>query len=641
MTNKNVADKVPVREALKLNAKAFLIWWQHYPLIFVSSAIYAVVNALTPYVGIYLSAQIINELAGARELERLSRLVVVTLASTALLTLFKAALERWKNSAHAGRYYRQEKIFADKLLAMDFCSVDDPHTHDLRSQIRQNSSWGGWGLGKLFEYTEGLLTALMKIIGAAALSISLFTLRVPASAGTLSRLNHPIFIVLIIAIMFAVTFLAPVLSNQANSYWTRSADGAREANRRFSFYGFMAYDHDRALDIRMYRQDILCRQNFHQDHVFGPRGKLARYARGPMGALSALSAAVSHVFTGIVYVFVCLKAWGGAFGVGSVTQYISAITSFSGGVASLISTLGDMQNNAAFLRETFELLDTPNDMYQGSLTVEKRSDRHYEIEFRDVSFKYPTSDIYALRHVSMKFKIGSRLAVVGENGSGKTTFIKLLCRLYDPTEGEILLNGINIKKYDYNEYLSVFSVVFQDFKLFAYPLGQNVATTMDYDQARVEECLKEAGFGDRLREMPAGVATCLYKDFDEKGVEVSGGEAQKIAIARALYKDAPFIVLDEPTAALDPVAEAEIYAKFNEIVSDKTAIYISHRLSSCRFCDEILVFDQGQVVQQGSHDQLVADESGKYRELWVAQAQYYADDRMETGALREPVVATS
>lgn len=626
-----------MREAFRLNARAFMIWWQQYPLIFVSSASYAVVSALTPYLSIYLSAQIINELAGARDLERLTQLVVVTLASTSVLGLLKAVLERWKNSEHATRHYRQEKVFADKLLAMDFCSVDDPHTHDLRSQIRQNSSWGGWGLGKLNDYTEALVVALAKIIGAATLSISLFTRRVPDSAGALSQLNHPIFIVLMVAIMFAVTFLAPVISNHANRYWTRSSDDARVSNRRFSFYGFMAYNHDRALDIRMYRQDNLCRQNFHQGNAFGPKGKLAEYARGPAGAMTALSAAVAHIFTGIVYAFVCLKAWGGAFGVGSVTQYISAITSFSGGVSSLISTLGDMQNNATFLRETFEFLDIPNDMYQGSLTVEKRADRRYEIEFRDVSFKYPSSATYALRHLSMKFKIGSRLAVVGENGSGKTTFIKLLCRLYDPTEGEILLNGINIKKYDYLEYLSVFSVVFQDFKLFAYPLGENVATSMDYDQARVEACLKEAGFGDRLREMPAGVATCLYKDFDPKGVELSGGEAQKVAIARALYKDAPFIVLDEPTAALDPVAEYEIYAKFNEIVSDKTAIYISHRLSSCRFCDEVLVFDQGQVVQQGSHDQLVTDERGKYHELWHAQAQYYTDNKSEIGDRREPM----
>ena len=171
----------------------------------------------------------------------------------------------------------------------------------------------------------------------------------------------------------------------------------------------------------------------------------------------------------------------------------------------------------------------------------------------------------------------------GRTEAGKTTFIKLLCRLYDPTEGSILLNGIDIKKYDYNEYVGIFSVVFQDFRLFSFPLGQNVAAGVDYDRGRVEACLKEAGFGGRLRDMPDGAETCLYKDFDEKGVEISGGEAQKIALARALYKDVPFVILDEPTAALDPIAEYEIYSIFNEIVGDKTAIYISHRLSSCRF----------------------------------------------------------
>ena len=209
------------------------------------------------------------------------------------------------------------------------------------------------------------------------------------------------------------------------------------------------------------------------------------------------------------------------------------------------------------------------------------------------------------------------------NGSGKTTFIKLLCRLYDPTEGKILLNGIDIQKYNYEEYMGIFSVVFQDFKLFSFSLGQNIAANADYDKARVEYCLKKAGFGERLAQMPNGTDTCLYKDFSENGVEISGGEAQKIALARALYKDAPFIVLDEPTSALDPVAEAEVYSKFNEIVGQKTAIYISHRLSSCWFCDEIIVFDHGLIIQRGSHDDLVADEKGKYAELWRAQAQYY------------------
>lgn len=262
-------------------------------------------------------------------------------------------------------------------------------------------------------------------------------------------------------------------------------------------------------------------------------------------------------------------------------------------------------------------------MYQGSLTTEKRSDRQYEVEFRNVSFKYPGAENWALRNVSMKFKVGSRLAIVGENGSGKTTFIKLLCRLYDPQEGEILLNGIDIRKYNYRDYMNIFSVVFQDFQLLSQPIGANVAGSSEYDRDRVLAALKDAGFEDRLQELPQGLDTYLYRDFAEDGINVSGGEAQKIAIARALYKDAPFIILDEPTAALDPIAEAEIYAKFNDIAGDKTAVYISHRLSSCKFCDEIAVFHEGGIIQQGTHEELVENENGKYFELWHAQAQYY------------------
>jgi len=333
---------------------------------------------------------------------------------------------------------------------------------------------------------------------------------------------------------------------------------------------------------------------------------------------------------GYANLFVCLKAWAGAFGVGSVTQYVGAISSLFLGISDLLEQFGTMQANSEFLKTAFEFLDIPNKMYQGSLTTEKRSDRQYEVEFQDVSFQYPGTEIWALRHVSMKFKVGERLAVVGMNGSGKTTFIKLLCRLYDPTEGKILLNGIDIRKYKYDDYINIFSVVFQDFKLMALTLGENVAGSKQYYREAVTLSLKNAGFADRMERIPKGLETYLYKDLEKDGVEVSGGEAQKIAIARALYKDAPFIILDEPTAALDPIAEAEIYSKFNEIVGDKTAIYISHRLSSCKFCDEIAVFHNGSVVQQGTHESLLADESGKYYELWNAQAQYYTEEETQT-----------
>ena len=229
-----------------------------------------------------------------------------------------------------------------------------------------------------------------------------------------------------------------------------------------------------------------------------------------------------------------------------------------------------------------------------------------------------------MRNVSLTFHSGQKTAIVGRNGSGKTTFIKLLCRLYDPTEGQILLNDIDIRRYDYRQYLSILAVVFQEFRLLSFGLGQNIASNMNYDSEKAGRCLEQVGFGERLHKLPLGLSTVLYKVFDETGVTISSGEAQKIALARALYKEEAFlIILDEPTAALDPKAESEIYGKMNEMTDGKTAIFISHRLSSCRFCRNIIVFHEGELVQCGSHEELVADKSGEYYELWNAQAQYY------------------
>lgn len=550
------STKVPLKEVARLNGRALRIYVRHFPQMLVSMVLHAAAKALTPYVGIYLSARIIDELSGSRDVQVLTHLVLAVLISTAALALLTAALERWNNSRHAVQWHRRDGIYADKMLSMDFCSVDDSHTHDLFSQIRQNEQYSGWGLTHFYLGMEKLTTAVMRIAGAVALVVTLFTLRVPQGAGALTILNNPLCIVAIVAVMLTVTLAAPAFANTANAYWANHADDAKAGNRLFGFFGFMAHDRSRALDIRMYRQDILARRGMEKDKSFSPDSKIAGYARGPMGGYQALSAVVSNAFTGIVYVFVCLKAWGGAFGIGAVTQYIGAITQLSSGVSDLVSVLGGMRVNAAFLRTVFEFLDIPNNMYQGSLTVEKRSDRQYDIEFRNVSFRYPGTDAWALRNVTLKFRVGERLAVVGRNGSGKTTFIKLLCRLYDPTEGVILLNGIDIRKYNYLEYMSIFSVVFQDFKLLSFSLGQNVAAQAEYDREQAIDCLKQAGFGDRLHNMPQSTDTNLYKDFDEKGVEISGGEAQKIALARALYKDAPIVVLDEPTAALDPIARA-------------------------------------------------------------------------------------
>ena len=235
----------------------------------------------------------------------------------------------------------------------------------------------------------------------------------------------------------------------------------------------------------------------------------------------------------------------------------------------------------------------------------------------------PATRWNVIKDLNLEFDIGERMALVGKNGSGKSTFIKLLCRLYDVTEGCIKVNGIDIRKYDYREYCNLFSVVFQDFVIFAIPVGENIAASAQVDKEKALDALDRAGVGERVRELPEGLAVCVGKDFDEAGVIFSGGEKQKMAIARAIYKDAPFVIMDEPTAALDPQAECEVFAGFDKMVGSKTALYISHRLASCRFCQDILVFDAGKVVQRGSHEELERQE-GLYKELWEAQAQYYA-----------------
>ena len=609
---------------LRLNNRALKLFYKRYPQMILSRLISVVWNSLTPYVSIYLSALVIDELAGSRNVERLQLLVLITLASAAVIALGTALLKKWTEAQSAGMWFKVENILSEKMLDMDYVSLDETHTAELLSTIRQNMNGGGWGLYRVVVAYEELCSSILTILGGISLTVSLFVSRVPDGAGALSVLNNPLVVLAVIAVMLAVTFIAPVLNNKSGSYYAKHADSHNLGNRLFSFFGWLGYYSELAPDVRIYRQDRICdRHNHNKDDTFCSNGLFARLAWGPIGLFAAAGSAVSVIFTGVVYAFVCLKALAGAFGLGSVTQYVASITKVSGGMSSFVSTLGDMRNNAPFLELTFEFLDIPNNMYQGSLTVEKRNDRKYEVEFRNVSFKYPGSENYALRNVNMKFEIGKRLAVVGMNGSGKTTFIKLLCRLYDPTEGEILLNGIDIRKYNYAEYMNIFSVVFQDFKLFSLTLGENVASGSNIDREKVIDCLNKAGFGGRLAEMPNGIDTYLYTDYEKDGVNVSGGEAQKIAIARALYKDSPFIILDEPTAALDPIAEAEIYGKFDEIAGDKTAIYISHRLSSCKFCDEIAVFHEGAVIQQGTHASLVADESGKYYELWHAQAQYY------------------
>ena len=617
--------KIKLGHALSSHLRAAKQLHKISPKFFLVTTLYSFTAALTPYVTVFFSAQILKELALLRRADVLWKWVIAGVMCTGLFAVLKTFFYQRYETLFDDLYGRKEILFAQKMFSMDYADMDKQENHDLRAQISQNENWSAWGLMRVPEVYEYGLKSIFGLLAGIALTVSLFTSPVPETAGWLTILNNPVFVLVLAAIMVLVSMLAGACNVKTISYWSSAAEAATFGNRLFGFFGFIGTHKGRGTDIRMYNQQNLVSTYWSKNSDFGADGPISKISRGPLGIYSALGTGITVLITGSIYVFTCLKAWAGAFDIGSITQYVGAATAMTGSIFELTALFGILKTNAEYLDTTFEFLDIPNSMYQGSLTTEKRADRQYEVEFKNVSFKYPGSQNWALKNVSMKFKVGKRLAIVGENGSGKTTFIKLLCRLYDPQEGQILLNGIDIRKYNYRDYMDVFSIVFQDFQLISQPLGANVAGSSTYDEAKVRKALMDAGFGDRLETMPDGLNTQLYKDFTENGVEVSGGEAQKIAIARALYKDAPFIILDEPTAALDPIAEAEIYSKFNDISGDKTAIYISHRLSSCKFCDEIAVFHEGGVIQQGTHDGLLADVTGKYHELWHAQAQYYTE----------------
>ena len=617
-------NKYSWKKTLAINYRAFKLLLKKYPSLIISEFLSTVFNAITPYVTIYMSALIIDALTKKASINQITSLIIWTLIITFVCGVINALLNKWRNAQSAGQPLKLQEILSEKMNSLDFEKVDNANIHEIINKIELNDNGGGWGISNLLTTFKDLIRDISSLIAGLSLTISLFASKVPLEGGKLTILNNPLFILVIILVLILVSYISPYLSYISNSYWAKHANSHVQINNLFSYYASLGFQEDIATDVRIYRQDKIAYPYLvDKNSLFNSKGFFAKLGKGRMGILEALSAFTSYVLVGIIYLFVCLKAYGGAFGLGRVTQYVASLTKVGTSLSSLMNSAGKMKNNAHFLGYLFEFLDIKNDMYQGDLRIESKDAKKYEIEFKNVSFKYPNTDFYALKNVNFKFKVGSRIAAVGVNGSGKTTFIKLLCRLYDPTEGEILLNGINIRNYNYQDYMNIFAIVFQDFKIFAFKLGENIACSTKFDQVKVVDCLTKAGFKSRLEKLTDGLDTYLYKENKKDGVSVSGGEAQKIAIARALYKAASFIILDEPTAALDPIAEAEIYSKFNEIVEEKTSIYISHRLSSCKFCDEILVFDQGNIIQNGKHDDLLKNSNGKYFELWNAQAKYY------------------
>ncbi len=612
-------------DAIRVNVKAAKDISRVCPKLFSSLIIACALEGLLPYLTIFFTARILNELVNLRRLEMIMMWALIGVAATFVVDIISNYFFRQQELLEDISSEAIERLYMEKLFSMDFADLDRYTTHDLLAQIRQNERSAGFGFGAVPEIIADLIYCLTSIFTAIGLTVGLFTSKV-ISDGPLRILNSPFVILAVILVLFGFSWLSGTLNKKAESNRKHEKELNAVSNRVRDTFQKLGRSIHGAADIRFYRQERLALHHISAEDTYGPGRTVDKLVLTNVGVLFSLAQGGQMLFTGGAYVLTCLKALGGAFAIGSVMQFASALAQCNFVVFQLFGAVGRLLANAPYLKTAYSFFEIPNAMVQGTIPTEKRSDREYDVEFKDVSFKYPGADAWALRHLNVRFKVGARYAVVGENGSGKSTFIKLLCRLYDPQEGLILLNGIDIKKYDYRDYLDLFSVVFQDYQLFSQPLGANVAGIDKYDANKATKALNDAGFGERLNGLNLGLETRLYRDFGDDGINISGGEAQKIAISRALYKNAPFLILDEPTAALDPIAEADIYARLGSIVGDRTAIFISHRLSSCRFCDEILVFEGGQIVQRGMHEDLIRNSNGKYAALWQAQAQYYTED---------------
>ncbi len=608
--------KMSISKRISVTMRGYSILKQYCPGLAQGKAVYELIHSIQPFLSVWFTARIINEISSQRRVKTVILYVLSVVLIHFICAVLKNIINQICNEKESQMWSWFGKVFSDKQMSLDFVDLENAAIQHQRQEAEENLYMFGNGLAQLFWGISALVRTFVNILASLLMTISLF---VSKSGNKL--IDHPVWILIVLICIILGGLSKSKATISENEVFMNFCKNTVWFNRVFMFFGKELYmNPEKAKDIRIYGQNIVAEKEL---------DKLILHERKNQSDIFKMSLypAAAQIIIGLAntvcYLFVAAKALFGAFGVGSIVQYVAVLSRLGEGLQELMYILSDNEVYCTHLQNLFAYLDLPNNMYQGSLTIEKRDDNEYYVEFRDVSFQYPDTDRYVLKHVNLKFKIGEKLAVVGMNGSGKTTFIKLMCRLYDPTEGEILLNGVNIQKYDYDEYMSIFSVVFQDFRLFSFSLGQNISASATYDSEKVTECLKKAGFDKRLESLPNDLETFLYKDFDTDGVEISGGEAQKLALARALYKDAPFIILDEPTAALDPLSEYEVYSKFNEIAGDKTAIYISHRLSSCRFCDKIAVFHAGEIIQTGTHDELLADNEGKYYQLWNAQAQYY------------------
>lgn len=576
----------------------------------------SVLGALCPYVAVIAMAGILGELTGERSREKLLLYAGLSVLLTFFLTILKSILEARISVGYSDLFAAHEIHLTDKAYDLPYEMLESEEVRSLRDQVSGSISVSGAGMASLYWDMEVICGSLSTALTALLLGIY-YGARLPGG---------------LLPVLLLVLLCTWISCRMTSRRWDVSyrvfEQGA--AYQRYGDYYTMNYlpDENRGMDLRIFRQKQLVLEESRR-RCYEP---FARGKRKEMRA-DSLYGSAKLLCTGLcglaVYGLTAAQALEGKVPIGEILVLYSAVTSLILSLSRIAEMFTDLRNNNIHLLHYFSYMDLPaqpeRQMAEGR--TEQVPQEVQEICFEHVSFSYPGSEEEVLRDISLTIHGGEKLAIVGENGSGKTTMIKLLCRLYRPTRGRILLNGRDIRAYPQEEYWQLLSTVFQDFSLFSFSLGSNVAAACGYDRQRAETALRRAGLGEKLAGLPCGLDQALFSDYEADGTELSGGEAQKAAIARALYKAGPVLILDEPTAALDPYAEAAIYELLfhqqEPVQQGQILISISHRLSTCRFCDRIAVLQQGRLVQAGTHQQLVVEEGGAYRQLWQAQAEYY------------------
>ena len=600
---KELSSKEKVLPVLKL---LFSITAKKFPFFFPLETVKTIITAVRALLPVIVSPMIIDELITDRDIKTLIILAAILIGGEFIIGVI---LERISNQLM--KYQQRLDNHFNMLtglhsMELDFQLTEDKEALDQVEKARTGMDWYSGGAYGIAEQIFGFASNVLRIFGLV----------------TIISLNAPLLLLVILAYVIIMGFVSAKNNKIGFEVYKKLA----KINRLFGYFGWNIVDFRYGKDIRLYdarKMMVDC----------WDRNSDASNAQWKWQAETGMKYYLIGNIANIIrmmgsYLYVGFLAIKGVFSLGVLVQMIQAADELNNTLGGLVSNTQEILKRCNYAYEFVLFMEYPEALEKGEKAVDKEI---REIEFKNVSFKYPGTDKMILDNISIKIRSGEHLSIVGLNGAGKTTFIKLLCRLYDPTSGEILVNGVNIKEYDYQQYMALFAPVFQDFRLFAFPIEENITLVDEDDKEyytgdeseRIEKIIEMVNLAQMMEKLEKGRKTTLFKYFEENGIEPSGGEQQKIAIARALYKSSPVVILDEPTAALDPIAEYEIYKQFHTLVGDKTAFYISHRLSSCRFCDTIAVFSEGKIAEYGNHDTLIKMAGGIYAKMFEAQAQYY------------------